>query len=159
MDDRDAVAEPFDDLEHVRGEEHSGAPADTVEQDVFHKTSADRVDAFEGFVEQEQLGGVDEGGRHRDAFSHAFGVFGDKLLVVAVHFEQGEEFAGPFPGEGRVYAIEATNKFQELGTGEVIEEKGIVRDEADLPFDREGVGGHSKTKQFDFAGGWGRQSH
>ena len=78
---------------------------------------------------------------------------------MAVHFEQGEEFAGSFPGEGGIEAIEATDEFEEFGSGEVIEEKGIVRHEADLLLDGEGVGGHAEAEQFDFAGGGGGEAH
>ena len=81
IDDRDAVAQALDDFEHVGRQEDRGAAAHLVLEDVLHQARADGVHAFEGLVHQEQLGMVDQRGRHGDALPHALGVLGDDLAI------------------------------------------------------------------------------
>jgi len=157
MDDGDAVAEALNDFEDVGGEKDGGAPADEVEEEVFHEAGPDGVDPFEGFVHEKELGTVDEGGSHGDAFAHAFGVFGDEFAAGGGEFKEVDEFAGALGGQRLGERVHAADEFEIFGSSEVIEEEGFVRDEADALAGAEagiglmGVDGFAEEE--DFAGG------
>ncbi len=50
IDDGDLIAKAFHHFENVRGEKNGGAVLNLFEQNVFHETRADSIDAFERFV-------------------------------------------------------------------------------------------------------------
>jgi hypothetical protein len=143
VDDADAVTKAFDDFEDVGGEEDGGAVADEVEQEVFHEAGSDGVDAFEGFIHEEELGTVDEGGGHGHAFAHAFGVFADEFATGGGEFEKFDEFFGAFLGHGAGEAIHAADEFEVFRAREIVEQESFIGDEADVLFGGEaglGVG-------------------
>ena len=69
LDDGDVGAETLDDFKHVRGEEDGGAAVNHALEHGFEGVGGDGVDAFEGLVEEEDAGRVDDGGGERRAFS------------------------------------------------------------------------------------------
>ncbi len=66
-DDDDPVAEPLDDVELVGGEQRGHPGSGPLSQHLAHDVDGHGVQAREGLVEDEQLGGADEGGRELDA--------------------------------------------------------------------------------------------
>lgn len=77
LDDADAVAEAFDEVELVGGEDDGDATVGLVAQDLGHDVDGDGVEAGERFVEYEDFGGVDEGGGELDALLVAEGELHD----------------------------------------------------------------------------------
>jgi hypothetical protein len=131
VDDGDAVAEAFDDFENVGGEKDGGAALDEIEEEFFHEAGADGIDAFEGFIHEKELGTVDEGSGHGDAFAHALGVFGDEFAAGAGEFEEIDEFLGAFEGDGAWEAVETADELEVFRASEIVEEEGLIGDEAD----------------------------
>lgn len=66
-DDGDPIAQVLDDVELVGGEEGRYPGLGPLAQDLAHDVDRHRVESGEGLVEDEQLGGADEGGRQLDA--------------------------------------------------------------------------------------------
>ncbi|MFC2661223.1 MAG: hypothetical protein ACFNZX_10215 [Actinomyces sp.] len=66
-DDGDPIAQVLDDVELVGGEEGRYPGLGSLAQDLAHDVDRHRVESGEGLVEDEQLGGADEGGRQLDA--------------------------------------------------------------------------------------------
>ena len=123
-----------------------------VDQDVLHEAGTHGVDAFEGFVHEEEFGFVDEAGGHGNPFSHSFGIFGDELFAFVREFEEFKEFGGAGFGEGLGEGVHAADEFEELLAREAVEEEGFVGDEADALFDFYFAGGHGEAQEFDGAG-------
>src|SRR4030095_2660330 len=65
------VAELFGLLHAVRAEDDRAALALHVEDDVAHRVAVDGVEAAEGFVEDHELGLVDDRAEHLDLLAHA----------------------------------------------------------------------------------------
>ncbi len=61
-DDHEVVAEPLDDVELVRREQHGCAGCRDIRQHALHRLDGHRVEARERLVEHEHLGAVHEGG-------------------------------------------------------------------------------------------------
>ena len=73
LDERHAVAGDFDFRKQVRVEKHRRALALEVADNVAHQSAAHRVEARGRFVEEDQLGFVEERLRQPDALEHPFG--------------------------------------------------------------------------------------
>src|ERR671915_92814 len=67
LDDRHRVAQPLDELELVRGEQHGHAAGGVVTEHGAEHVDADRVEPGERLVEHEQRGVVHERGGELDA--------------------------------------------------------------------------------------------
>jgi len=80
VDDGYVGAKALDDFEDVGGEEDGGAAGDHVLEHGFEGVGGDGVDAFEGLVEEEDFGTVDDGGGEGEFFAHAVGVVGDEFF-------------------------------------------------------------------------------
>ena len=132
VDDGDVGAEALDDFEHVRGEEDGGAAGDHALQHGLECACGDGVHAFEGLVEEEDFGAVDDGGGERELFLHAVGEVGDELLFLVGEAHELEEFGGAGCGGGAVEAVHAADEAEVFGGGEPAEEGHAFGDDADL---------------------------
>ena len=94
-DDDDAVADQLDDFEHVRDVEDGLALRGELLQQVFEEPGGDDVEAGERFVEDEQLGIVQQGGGDEDALLHALGVERDGRVAPGLEVEQSEQACWP----------------------------------------------------------------
>lgn len=74
-DDGDAVAEHFDVLEDVGGEEYGFAAVTEAKDDIADIFSSDWIESAHGFIEDHKIGVVDQGLCDANALDHAFGVF------------------------------------------------------------------------------------
>ena len=62
MNDGDVAAEALDDFKDVGGEEDGCAAVDHAREHSLEHAGGDGVDPFEGLVEKEDFGAVDDGG-------------------------------------------------------------------------------------------------
>ena len=115
MDDGDVAAEALDDFEHVRGEEDGGAALGHALQHGFERAGGDGVDAFEGLVEEEDSGAVDDGGGERELFLHAVGEVGDELFRLVGEVHEVEEFFGAAVGGFAIEAVHAADEAEVFG--------------------------------------------
>jgi hypothetical protein len=87
VEDDDAVADTFDGFQFVGAEEDDfAAGGEFLDEAAEDKAGAD-IEAGEGFVEQEKIGVMEEGGGEEDLLAHAFGVGGDGGVAVGVEGE------------------------------------------------------------------------
>ncbi len=115
IDDGGVIAEALHHFKDVRGEEDRCTVMDLIEQDVFHQTRADRVNAFERkLVHEEQLRPVDERSGHGDPLAHTFGVFGNQFAALTTEFEKVEQFSGAGAGEIARQGVHAAGEFEEI---------------------------------------------
>ncbi len=139
VDDGHVGAEALDDFEDVRGEEDGGAAGDHALEHGFEGAGGDGVDAFEGLVEKEDLGAVDDGGGEREFFLHAVREVGDELFGVAGEGHEVEQLGGALSRWFRVEAVHAADEVEVLGRGEAAEEGEAFGDDADLALELDGV--------------------
>ena len=158
VDDGDVRAESLDDLHDVRGEEDGGATGDHALEHGFEGAGGDGVDAFEGLVEEEDFGTVDDGGGEGKFFLHAVGVVGDQLFGFAGEAHELEELGGSVVGGGEIEAIHAADEAEVFGCGEATEESEAFGHDADLALDLDGVGDGVKTEDLNRARGGGEQA-
>jgi hypothetical protein len=158
VDDGDVRAEALDDFKHVRGEEDGGAAGDHALQHVLEGVGGDGIDAFEGLVEEEELGAVDDGGGEGELLAHAVGVVGDELLGFVGEAHELEEFGGALGGGGFIQAIHAADEGEVLAGGEFAEEGHAFGDDADVTFHFDGVVEEILTEDLNGAGGGGEQA-
>src|SRR5580658_1658409 len=102
VNDGDVGAEALDDLEDVRCEEDGGAAADHALEHGFEGAGGDGVDAFEGLVEEEDLGTVNDSGGEGKFFLHAVGEVSDELFCFVREAHELEELGGASGGGGGV---------------------------------------------------------
>lgn len=76
-DDGDAITEHFDILEDMRRKEDGFAAITEAEDDIADIFSTDGIESAHGFVEDDEIGIVDQGLCDADALDHAFGVFAE----------------------------------------------------------------------------------
>jgi hypothetical protein len=153
VDDGDVGAEALDDLEDVRGEEDGGAASDHALEHGLERARGDGVDAFEGLVEEEDPGAVDDGCGEGELFLHAVGEVGDELAGFGGEAHEVEELGGASGGGGGVEAVHATDEAEVFGCGEATEEGEAFGDDTDLSFDLDGVGDGVEAKDLDGPGG------
>ncbi len=83
MDEADGVAELFDLIHAVGGEEDGAALLAQIDEGVHEERGVDGVEAAEGLVHDDELGLVKERGNELDLLLHAlgelFGLLGDGL--------------------------------------------------------------------------------
>lgn len=135
IDDGDVGAEALDDLENVGGEKDGCAASDHALKHGFECAGGDGVDAFEGLVEEEDAGTVDDGGGEGELFLHAVGEVGDEFFCFAGKTHELEKFGGAGGGGGGVEAIHTADESEVLGGGEATEEGEAFGDYADLALD------------------------
>ena len=158
VDDGDVRAEALDDLEDVRGEEDGGAAGDHALKHGLEGAGGDGVDAFEGLVEEEDFGAVDDGSGEGKFLLHAVREVGDEFLCFVGEVHEFEELGGA-RGCGRgVEAVHAADEAEILGGGEAAEESEAFRDDADLALDFDGVSGGVEAEDLNAAGGGSEQA-
>ena len=158
VDDRDVSAEALDDFEDVRGEEDGGAARDHALKHGFERAGGDGVDAFEGFVEEEDFGAVDNGSGESEFFLHAVGEVGDELFGFVGERHELEQLLGAGGGGGGIEAVHAADEVEVLGCGKTAEEGEAFGDDADLAFDFNGIGEGVEAEDPDAAGGGGEKA-
>ncbi len=154
----DVSAEAFDDLEDVRGEEDGGAAGDHALKHGFESAGGDGVDTFEGLVEEEDFGAVDDGGGEGEFFLHAVGEVGDEFFCFAGEAHELEQFGGAGGSGGGVEAVHAADEAEVFSCSEAAEEGEAFGDDADLPLDFDGVGDGVEAEDLDAAGGRGEEA-
>ena len=82
-DDADMGGQPLDDFEDVRGQEDGAAARDERQQQVLHLARRHGVDAFEGFVEEEELRRGQERRGERELLPHAMREVGHERVARA----------------------------------------------------------------------------
>ena len=81
------IAELFRDLKHVGGEEDGSASVAVLAHEGLELVRGDGVEADEGFVHDDELRLVDEGGDEGELLLHAVGIGGDGLGEVVGELE------------------------------------------------------------------------
>lgn len=74
-EDGDAIAEHLDVLEDVGGKEDGFSAVTEAKDDIADIFSPDRIESTHGFIEDHEIGVIDQGLCDADALDHAFGVF------------------------------------------------------------------------------------
>jgi hypothetical protein len=82
VDDGDVVADLFDQLHDVAGEQHGRAGADETGQQPADHIGGDRIDTFERLVQEQHRGVVDQGTAECGLLAHTGGVVGDQAFGV-----------------------------------------------------------------------------
>ena len=158
VDDGDVGAEALYDFEHVGREEDGGAALDHPVEHVFEDAGGYGVDAFEGLVQEEDFGAVDDGGGERELLLHAVGEVGDHLFAVGGEGHEVEQVAGALGGGDGVETVHAADEGEVLGRVEAAEEGEAFGDYAYLALELDGVGGEVLAENFDAAGGGGEEA-
>lgn len=130
--DRDAVAHHFEFAEEVAVDEDGFALIAEVGQDVADVAAADGVDAIGGFVEEDEVGVVDEGLGEADALHHAFGVGANFAISIGGHADGIEKFARAALAGFAIDAGESGKEFQSLAAGQVAGEAVVFGEVADV---------------------------
>jgi len=97
VQDRDLVGELLGLVEILGGEEHGGAAAGEVLDDLPHLEAALRVEAGGGLVEEDDLRVADEAHGDVEAAAHAAGVGGDPAAGRVDEAEPGKQAVGDLP--------------------------------------------------------------
>ncbi len=156
MDDGDVAAQALDDFEHVRGEKDGGSAFGHALEHGFQGAGGDGVHAFEGLVEKQNAGAVDDGGGEGKLLLHAVGEVGDQLFGLVGEVHEVEEFVGAAVGGFAVEAVHAADEAEIFRRGEAAEEGEAFGDDADLALDVEGVGGEVDAKDARCGRKWER---
>ena len=90
MEDDDARADALDGVEFVGAEENDLAAGGEFLDEAAEDESGADVEAGEGFVEENEVGIVEEGGADEDLLAHALGVAGDGRVAIVVEAEDAE---------------------------------------------------------------------
>jgi len=117
VDDGDVAAEAFDDFKDVRGEEDGCAAGDHALKHIFEGAGCDGVYAFEGLVEEEDFGAMNDGGGEGELFLHAVGKVGDELFGFGREVHEVEKLVGTVGGGGAVETVHATDEAEVFGCG------------------------------------------
>ena len=151
VDDGDVGTETLDDLEDVRGEEDGSAARDHSLQHRFQSAGGDGVNAFEGLVEEENLGAVDDGGSECEFFLHAVGEVGDEFFGFLGEGHELEQLRSAGGGGGGVEAVHSADEVEVLGCGEAAEEGEALGDDTNLSLDFDGMGSGVEAKDLNVA--------
>jgi hypothetical protein len=90
VEDDDAGADALDGVELVGAEENDFAACGELLDEAAEDEGRADVKAGEGFVKQNEVGIVEEGGGDKDFLAHAFGVAGDGGVAIVVEAEDAE---------------------------------------------------------------------
>ena len=139
------VAQALDKVHHVRGDNDSSAGGNEATQNVLNIGGRNRVDRFEGLIENQHGGRVNESGGERNLLGHTGGVVGDGTArsVGQVHCSEQILDAG---GDGfLIDSVQVAGVGDELLTGELVEEVHAIGQHAQVCFGFERVGPHVNT--------------
>ena len=118
------VADEFDILKNMGGEEDGLALLFEAEDDVAEFFAADGIEAAHGFVEDEHGRIVEEGLGESGALEHAAGVLAEAAMLDLGELDRLQHLvdAGALPGAG--YGAEVGAELEEFASGEVVVEVG-----------------------------------
>ncbi len=106
-DDHEVVAEPLDDVELVRREQHGRTGCRDIRQHALHRLDGHRVEARERLVEHEHLGAVHEGGGDLRALLVAEREALDRVVRALAEAEALEQLERVAPGRRGRPAVQA----------------------------------------------------
>ncbi len=92
--DRDMIGELFQLLQLMAGNDQALLLSGQLLEEDEELLAANRINAAQRFIENQQLGIVDEGLGQLDPLPHAFGVAGETSLRTAGHADHLQTFAG-----------------------------------------------------------------
>ena len=100
-------------------------------KEIFEEARGDYIESGEGFVEDEELGIVQQGGGDEDALLHALGVERDGRVAPGFEAEEGEEAVGFEVDEGFGHVAQAADQLEVLEAGEMGVDVGLFGDVAE----------------------------
>ena len=125
VDDGDVVADLFDQLHDVAGEQHGRAGADEARQQPADHIGGDRIHAFERLVQEQHRRVVDQGAAERGLLAHAGGVVGDQSLRICGQVEHVQQLRGPGARLAGRQAAQPPGVFQQFLTAQPLEQPGL----------------------------------
>src|SRR5947208_8178435 len=132
VDDGEAGAHPFRDLQDVGREEDRLSLLAEVLEDVFHLAGALRIQAHGGLVEEENLRIVQQRRGQRDLLPHASGVAGKEIVGPLPEVEELEQSVDAAIAKAGLDVVEVARELEELAGAQLVVERCRVRDVADL---------------------------
>ena len=125
--------QPFDLVEHVRRHDDGAALLAELREQVDHVAALARVEAFERFVEHDDVGLVHERGRDLHPLAHALGIGADRPGIVGVELDEAERARGRPSRLGDVRELGAER--DELERGQDLGYDFLLRHEAEVAED------------------------
>jgi len=150
--------EAFDDGEDVRGEKYGDAALGEAFEQVADGFGGDRIDAFEGFVEEEHFGIVEKREGERGFLAHAVGAVIGEGVTAVFEGESAEEIVGAACGFLFGQAVDGAGHLEVLFDGEVVEEAEVFGEDSDGGFECEGLTLDVEAGDCGCAGGGGEES-
>lgn len=139
--DGDAVGDFLDLLEEMGGEDDGFSLAFEEEHEVADLAGAEGVNAGGGFVEEEEVGVVEEGLGQADALEHAFGVGAEASVSSGAEIDEIEELLDAGGEAWAGHAGEAAVVVEDFASGEEVGEIRVFREEAEAVAGGHGAGG------------------
>jgi hypothetical protein len=119
----------------VGGDEEGDTLAGELEEEVPEGAAGDGVDAGGRLVEEDDLGGVDDGAGEGEALLPAAGELRDATCEIGFEAGEGEEFLDAGVGDGRGEAVGGGVEVEVFGDGEVFVEAELLTHVADMALD------------------------
>src|ERR1035437_2797335 len=131
VDDEDAVADALHDIQDMGTVQYGLAGGGERGEQVFDEDGGIHVETGEGFIEQDDVRVVQQGGGDQDLLPHAFGIGIEAGHAVAGEAKGFQDV--PDAGLQRVFGnvVEAAAEFEKLLPGEDIEKDRGFRHVAD----------------------------
>ena len=120
-------------------DDHGAAPLHVRVQDVPDVRGGDRVHGLERLVQDEQVRGVDHGGRQGHLLGHAGGVVGHERAAGVLQVHHPQQVRGPLGHGVRVEAMQQPGVGHELRAREAVEGAHAVGEHADPSLGLEGL--------------------
>ena len=139
-DDRDAVADPLDEVHAVAGEHDGPAGGHVSLEDVDHVRRRHGVDGFERLVEHEQPGRVDHRRREGDLLRHAGRVVGDQAVERILDAERLGEVGRARTHHVVLESAKRPRVVEQLCAGESVEQPEFVGQHTDRALGLDRVG-------------------
>ncbi|BDZ59185.1 hypothetical protein GCM10025872_28420 [Barrientosiimonas endolithica] len=133
VDHDDVVGQPVGLLEVLRGEQHGGAAAHQVGDDVPHVAAAARVEAGGRLVEEDHRRVGDQRAREVEPAPHAAGVGLGGAVGRVLEAELREQLAGACLRGRPRQVIEPRDHLEVLEAAEVLVDRGVLPADADAP--------------------------
>ena len=139
--DDDSVAEVLDIGEEVGGTADGLAAAGEGDDEVLDLATAEWVEACGGFVEDDEVGIVDQGLSDADAALHALGELADGAGTGLTEADHLDELFGALAPFGGVELEQGSEEVERLAGVEVAVEVGLLGEVADAGLDTDVAGG------------------
>ncbi len=135
LEDQDAGAELFDQMQQVRAE-HDGSTLRSEASDrVLHPADGERIQAGERFVEEHHPRRMQEAAGDLDLLLHPARKVARQLIRLAGQLQFLQQLR--IPGGGILDLIKTGGEIEVLPDGEIVEQPGFIREEGQLL-----LGGH-----------------